>query len=295
MEARLKKIMVNLNKAPLSMKQAKLIIKDKTTIPHEVKALVFIATGRDEEVTINLIEKAVKVRTHRQAKEIFRKFKKYCEDQGLDLHDPKSSEFERIEAEEEAERTKKAVKEAVRDLSSVLEIMNLQPKALEKKIINAKDGISQKEFIQDSLETYHLMMARAKGEIVTKKQTTKKKALRNEETGEFIGWEVIGDIVFDETVSHLPDGKAWGQALVIKEVIENLENSNVAFISDEEENRATVEMLTRKKAEREAYSSRGGTDDDVIEADIDEEEEELTDEAKANNLDELDDELQELD
>ncbi|MFT7880431.1 MAG: hypothetical protein ABXS91_08565 [Sulfurimonas sp.] len=198
-------------------------------------------------------------------------FMKKCEDNGIVIAEIVQ---EQPEPEPKKKRPKKAkkgeVEKAVSKLSPVLDLFNVN-KRNTIDLINSIEGgenFSQEAILASYKVLYTLLMAKAKGETVTKKVSaqyemeeqpdgTFKKVLMQDRSGKRKIWE--------ETQSHLPDEKAFAGALVVMEVIQNLENGNQEYLTQEEKEDRYALYLKRIEEERTNYSTKEYTDAEIME------------------------------
>lgn len=182
---------------------------------------------------------------------------------------------ENPEAEQRPKKRKKKtengeVEKAVSKLSPVLDLFNVNKKNTLDLIRSIEDGenFSQEAILASYKVLYALLMAKAKGETVTKKVSASyemveqsdgsfKKELDTKTDGKKKIWE--------ETQSHLPDEKAFAGALVVMEVIQNLENGNQEYLTREEKEDRYAEYLKKVSQERIVYESKEYTDAEIME------------------------------
>ncbi len=236
-------------------------------------AMLFSYYKFNKELVIQHIVREMN-RARRSASDTVRKFMKACNEAGVDVEE--ASHDKRVQKKRPPKAKKGEVEKAIEKLSPVLDMFNVNTKntmALMQSIEEGSD-FSQEAIIKSYKVLYTLLMAKAKGETVTRKTSASyemqdlgngkfKKVLSPNSEGKLKVWE--------ETQSHLPDQSAFAGALVVMEVIQNLEGGNTEFLTQEEKEDRYEAYLTQMNQERIAYENKEYTDVELIE---DEEEEE---------------------
>jgi len=221
-------------------------------------AMLFSYCKFNEEVVVKTII-SILGRSRASAKRSVNGFMQKCEKMGIDI-----SKIDH-EVEEKKKRPKKAkrgeVGKAISKLAPVLDLFNINKKNTLDIIKSIEEGedFSQEAILASYKVLYTLLMAKARGETVTKKTsasyeiieeddgTVRKVLAKNSEGGKKV-WE--------ETQSHLPDERAFAGALVVMEVIQSIEGGNSEYLTQEEKEERYEAYLKQVAQERIAYGGK---------------------------------------
>lgn len=198
-------------------------------------------------------------------------FLKRCRDNGIKIDEIKREEPEPKPKKKKLPKADKDdVEKAVEKLSPVLDLFNVNTKGTLALIQSIGDGgkFSQEVIIESYKVLYTLLMAKAKGETVTKKTSASYEMidLGNGEFQKTLAKNSSGVAkVWEETQSHLPDEKAFAGALVVMEVIQTMESGNQEYLTQDEQEERYKNYLKKVGEQRIAYGGKEYTDAELIE------------------------------
>jgi len=158
-------------------------------------------------------------------------------------------------------------------MSSFINFFNINASGVEEELSKIRNtGLSPSDTIKAYKELYWLLLAKAKGDIANKKT---ERIVRLDEEGNEIefGYEISKGkySVFEKnaykeiTQSNLPNGKSFGEALVVFEVIQTLENGNQSYLSQDEHEDRYANLLKKQKREKLDYGDKEYTDAELME------------------------------
>ncbi|WP_294959185.1 hypothetical protein [Sulfurovum sp.] len=207
-------------------------------------------------------------RTRAWVNQSVKKFMAACEAEGISVIE---AEHEDYEKPKRRQKTKKGeVEKAIQKLTPVLDLFNVNKKGTLELMQSIEEGndFSQEAIIKSYKVLYTLLMAKAKGETVTKKTSVSYVLTDNGKGGytKTIATNMAGEQrSFEETQSHLPDERAFAGALVVMEVIQNLESGNSEYLTQEEKEDRYESYLNGLQQERITYSRKEYTEADLVE------------------------------
>ncbi|MGW8169637.1 MAG: hypothetical protein ACWGHH_06500 [Sulfurovaceae bacterium] len=205
------------------------------------------------------------------------RFMKNCKESDIDLE---HFSREKIEANKlNARNTKKkdGIQKAFEKMQPILDLFNINKQSTINAIRGLADNpdLSHEAILRSYKELYILLMAKAKGETVTR-ITNVTYVVSVDENGNTVK-EIAKNSnnqqkIYETTQSHLPDEKAFAGALLVMEVIERLENGNKVFATDEELEEEYSLMLATVRQQRETYGNKEYSQEeiDAVEAEIEE-------------------------
>jgi len=199
-----------------------------------------------------------------------------CEEHGIDINLIEKEKPEVIKKKRRKVKPKKGdVEKAIEKLTPVLDLFNVNKKGTLDLILAVGEDktFSQEVIIESYKVLYLLLMAKAKGETVTKKTSGSYEFidLGNGEYQKTLIKDTNGrQRVWEETQSHLPDERAFAGASVVMEVIQNMESGNQEYLSQEEQEDRYSQYLAKVKQQQIAYGNKEYSDEDFTEGEIDE-------------------------
>ncbi len=257
--------MAKLDKVSVEKALAKTWRKADITKLAEVKALKDISFAMlfsyykfNKELVIQHIVRDMG-RKRKNVSATIRTFINKCNDANINLNEAEHDK--RVQKPRPKKAQKGEVEKAIEKLSPVLDLFNINKKGTMELIQSIEDGndFSQETIIKSYKVLYTLLMAKAKGETVTKK-TSISYTLEDNGKGGYIKKISLNSKnekkMFEETQSHLPDERAFAGALVVMEVIQNLEGGNNEFLTQEEKEDRYEAYLSGIKQEVIGFSEK---------------------------------------
>lgn len=203
-------------------------------------------------------------KTRRGANISIKTFMDKCEEVGINLSE--IDKDKEIRKKNPPKKKKGDVEKAISKLSPVLDLFNINKKATLTLLEEIEKGndLSQEEMIKTYKVLYSLLMSKAKGETVTRK-TSVSYELVEQKDGTFkkqiVKRPLDGkQMLYEETQSHLPDERAFAGALVVMEVIQNLEGGNTEFLTQEEKEDRYENYLLSIKQEQTIFGDKEYTE-----------------------------------
>ena len=243
-------------------------LKEITRLGDIPIAMLFSCYKFNKELVIQHVVRDME-RKRANVTPLIRNFMKKCKEEGINLNEV---EHDKAVKKPRARKAKKGeIEQAIAKLSPVLDLFNINKKGTMELIRSIEDGndFSQETIIKSYKVLYTLLMAKAKGETVTKKTSisytledngkggyTKKISLNSKNEQK----------MFEETQSHLPDERAFAGALVVMEVIQNLEGGNNEFLTQEEKEERYKGYLKGVEQEVIAFSEKEYTEAELAES-----------------------------
>lgn len=208
-------------------------------------------------------------------KTIISNFVKRCDSVGIAL-----AEFSREKMESNPinkKNSKTPTDKAIQKMKPILDLFNLNSKSYLEAIkkVNEQSGLSTEDIIFQYKAIQIALLARARGEIVTR-QTNIKYVIEEDEYGnqtkEIAKNKEGKQHIYETTQSHLPDPNAIVASVLVGEIIERLEGGNSLYATDAELEEQYQEHLKQISMQEANYSQKEYTDAELeaIDVEIDE-------------------------
>lgn len=207
-------------------------------------------------------------RTPKQAGSAVNRFVSLCKKNGIELSEIKKEEPEPKKKRKTNNEPPNAIKNAVKHLTPMLDLFNVNKKGVMDALEAIDKSMSQDAILESYKTLYLLLMAKAKGEISTKNVSinyvvidngdgTYKKTIAQSKNGE--------TRIFEMTQSYLPDERAFAGALVVLEVIQNIENGNSEYLTQDEQEQRYENYLKKVEQQKIVYQDKEYTEAELLE------------------------------
>ncbi|NOR58048.1 MAG: hypothetical protein GQ474_05945 [Sulfurimonas sp.] len=197
-------------------------------------------------------------------------FIKKCAEVGINVADYIASQAEPQPKKPRPKKAKRGeIEKAVQKFKPILNFFNVHTKTTLELLqsLDDKDAMSTEALIASYKVLYTLLMAKATGEVVTTKTSTKMK-LEEDDDG---AWQEVitkndkGERTFyKETQSYLPDERAFAGALVVLEVIDTLQSGNKEFLTQEEQENRYGSYLKEITTQRTNFENKEYTEAELV-------------------------------
>lgn len=196
------------------------------------------------------------------------KFIKNCKDCGIDIEHFARLKTEKNKLNKTNTIKKDGIQKAFEKMSPILDLFNINKRTTLDTIRDLANNpiLSHETILKSYKELYILLMAKAKGETVTKSvNATYIISLDNNgDTVKELAKNDKGEQrIYETTQSYLPDERAFAGALLVLEVIERLENGNRVYATDDELEEEYSNLLADVIRQRETYGNKEYTQEEI--------------------------------
>lgn len=207
-------------------------------------------------------------RTPKQAGSAVNRFVSLCKKNGIELSEIKKEEIKPKEKPANKKNKPTKAKNIIENLTPMLDLFSINKKGVTEALGKMEETFSP-EALLGAYKTLHiLLMAKAKGEVVTKKVSvgyivtdngdgTYKKTIAPGKDG--------GTRIFEETQSYLPDERALAGAMLLAEVIQNMENGNSEYLTQDEQEQRYENYLKKVEQQKIIYQDKEYTEAELLE------------------------------
>lgn len=151
----------------------------------------------------------------------------------------------------------------VKKYRHVMDIFNIGKDSLTEALTSIGEAqMSEEGILKAYKELYILLMAKAKGELVTRTTNISYKLVDDENDPTGYRKEIVKNSsnekrLYETTQSHLPDERAFAGALIVLEVIDRMENGNQSVLTNDELEATYDEILEQARLDKQKYLKRG--------------------------------------
>jgi len=173
--------------------------------------------------------------------------------------------------QEGKEKLAAMIEDTTKKLKGATDIFSTNAKEIKKKL-NEIDGFSDEAIMNYYKQTFIALIQKAMGKAEEIKTSTAY-IVEEDEDGNIISKRIKpnqkGELVIHEEVKKLPaDGKAFGEALIVLELIQILEGKSDGIITEDEEYEMYLGYLSQTNTDKSALKGTSGKYDKIDEENV---------------------------